>query len=66
MRCNICEEDYRTKAEFEAHMGKHVAIEKMPADDSNFIPEIQRDENGIVKPRPYRQSSWEPSTDFGG
>ncbi len=41
------------------------ATEKMPPEDSNFIPELELDENGQPKRKPYKQKPYEPFTDYG-
>lgn len=64
--CTICDEYFDTIIDLESHMAQHSAVEKMPEDDSNFIPEITRDDNGRVKPRPYHQGKWQPTADEWG
>ena len=42
------------------------ATQKMRPEDSDFIPEVELDENGQSKRKPYKQKPHEPLTDYGG
>jgi hypothetical protein len=42
------------------------ATEQMRPEDSNFIPELEYDENGKVKKRPYQQKPYEGLSEYGG
>lgn len=65
--CAICEVLYATQAEYETHLRQHQVVEKLPAEDSNFIPHVEIDPVTLkAKPRPYQQQPWQSATDYGG
>lgn len=71
-RCNICEEDFSTSADYEAHMQQHRVTELMPENDSDFIPEAPETEMDPVSGLPkkarkiFRQEPHSPLTEYGG
>jgi hypothetical protein len=61
--CQICKKEFNDD-QYDLHVKPHVGL--LPVDDSNFIPEVEIDDSGKIKPRPYQQKPYEPLTDFGG
>lgn len=69
-QCDICKEEIEGDR-YDAHLKSHlpngpIAVEKMSPDDSNFIPEIEKDENGRKRHTQYQQKPYKPLTEFEG
>ncbi len=70
--CKICEESFKTGAEYLAHMREHKIAEPMAESDSDFIPEAPEPEVDPLtgeekKPRKiFRQQPHSPLTEYGG
>lgn len=41
-------------------------VEETPSNDSDFIPEVELDEEGKPKPKPYIQKPWVSGSDYQG
>jgi len=76
--CDLCKQEFESD-QYDVHIKAHLSIlpgpipapaermtELMPAEDSNFIPEVEYNEYGKKKPTPYKQRPHIPSSDFEG
>lgn len=77
--CDLCKQEFDGD-QYDVHIKSHlssgpipapasrnIALEKLPPEDSNFIPELEHDPiTGKKKPTPYRQAPYIPSSDFEG
>lgn len=70
--CELCKQDFDSQ-QYDVHIKSHLEtgpipapIEHMPASDSNFIPEVEKDEFGNKKPTSYKQKPYVPLSDYEG
>lgn len=66
--CKICDVRFTRKNDYDNHMHLHNANEAIPvlADSQEFIPEVERDESGKIKPGVFRQRPYKPLSEYEG
>lgn len=65
VRCSICDLLFENADALSRHMDlRHNIV--IPAEQMDFIPQVQYDERGNKKRKPYKQAPYTPSTQYEG